>query len=114
MQCSQEIATRQLLVGGKFGVSVVVVSLFISDWCVGLLEENFIWTERLLGALDIRNVSDQTRLRDSSFGDVSFNVRDNYIAVLYLLRHRKHLSFALRDLLRAHLHRYWMTLMVAS
>ena len=56
-----------MLVCRQPGMGVVVVSLFVPNRCVGLLEEHLIWSQRLSGALDVLYVSNQPCLRDTSF-----------------------------------------------
>jgi hypothetical protein len=67
MNCTQELATRQLLVRRQSGMGVVVVSLLVSNRCLGLLEEHLVWSQRLFGGLDVLDVSNQPCLRGTSF-----------------------------------------------
>ena len=73
MKSIQQVTTGKWLVSMKIGVSEVVVCLLISDWCISLFEQDFIWAQRLLGAFGIFEVPNEPGLRDSSFDEVSLD-----------------------------------------
>jgi hypothetical protein len=76
-------------------MSIVVVGLLITDGRVGLLEEDFVWTERLSRALYVLDVTNQSGLCYTSFTLVSSKpTRNLLLRSDHLLLHRRHLQDA--------------------